>query len=441
MNRVLIANRGAIARRVVRACHELNIECVVVYSTADRGAPYIEEADFAVELPGRKATDTYLNQELLLYTAAQSACDSIHPGYGFLAENAEFALLAQRQGLKFIGPDAKWLAQLGDKIAARKTFAQFDFPVFGGSELLTDVDMALASAESIGYPLMLKPSGGGGGMGMEIVEKAEQLGDAMQRAAAIAGQAFGNSGVYLERYIRNPRHIEFQILADDHGQAIHLYERECSVQRRNQKLIEESPAPGIDAVMVEATANLAAQACTKLSYDNVGTVETLLSASGEFGFLEMNTRIQVEHGVTELVTGIDLVQQQFLMAQGQPVPKQPQRQGHAIEARIYAEDPRTYMPSTGLLKRFHFPRLEQVRVETGYQVGQMVTPYYDAMLAKVIAYGHTRELAIGRLLVALQACEISGVTTNIELLNKVLRDPRFLQGDVDTGIVDRILSQ
>jgi acetyl-CoA carboxylase biotin carboxylase subunit len=328
---------------------------------------------------------------------------------------------------------------MGDKVAARKLFAKHDFPLFEGSELITDVADAAGIAETIGYPLIVKPTGGGGGMGMEVVANAEGLTQAIHKAQSIAQSAFGSSGVYLERLITKPRHIEFQILADGQGNAMHMYERECSVQRRNQKLIEESPVPGMDPQLVLERAQLAAQVCAQLGYDNVGTLETLFDADGAMGFLEMNTRIQVEHGVTEAITGCDLVQLQIGLAEGASLPDQPARQGFAMEVRLYAEDAQTLLPSTGKLAVFRPPRLHGVRIESGYAEGQMVTPHYDAMLAKLIAHGETREMAIGRLVIALRAFEVAGVKTNATLLVKILQSEAFLAGKVDTGIVNRIM--
>jgi len=441
MQKVLIANRGAIARRVVRACQQLGLQSVVVYSEADAGAPYIEEASEAYPLIGVTPTDTYLNQSLLLAIARDSGADALHPGYGFLAENAVFAQAVLDQGLTFIGPRPTWLSRMGDKVAARALMSEHGFPVFPGSELLADPQQAAAVAADIGYPVMVKPSGGGGGMGMVVVRDETHLANAMAQASAIAGSAFADSGVYLERYLEQPRHIEFQLMADGRGNAIHLYERECSVQRRHQKLLEESPAPGLDAAQVAAVADQAAAVCAQLRYDNVGTLESLFTGDGKVGFLEMNTRIQVEHGVTEEITGCDLVAAQIALADGGGLPPQPPRQGFAMEVRLYAEDPATLLPSTGRLAVFRPPRMRGLRVETGYQEGQTLTPYYDAMLAKLIAHGDTREKAIGRLLVGLKAFAVEGVKTNAALLMAILQHPAFLGGQVHTGLVESIRSE
>lgn len=435
--KILIANRGAIARRVVRACNERGIATVAVYSEADIGAPHLSEASETYPLAGTSARETYLNQSRLLEVLAQTGADSLHPGYGFLAENASFARAVNQTGARFIGPDPKWLEEMGDKVAARKLVARHGFPTHAGSELVSDPDEARREAERIGFPVLVKPTGGGGGMGMEKVFDADALDHAMERARAIAAGAFASTGIYLEKLIVQPRHIEFQILGDGKGNAVHVFERECSIQRRNQKLIEESPAPGLDAMEVSAVADRAAEVCATLGYDNVGTMETLLSRDGTFGFLEMNTRIQVEHGVTEEISGIDLIGQQLSLIDGAPLPTGIERGGCAIQARIYAEDSASLLPSTGQLSVFRPPKMHDVRIETGYQEGQTVTPYYDAMLAKVIARGHTRALAIGRLLVALQAFEIQGVATNQPLLCSVLRNPAFLQGEIDTDFLQR----
>ncbi|MEM7080364.1 MAG: biotin carboxylase N-terminal domain-containing protein [Pseudomonadota bacterium] len=437
--KILIANRSAIARRIVRAVREMGHESVVVYSEADALSPYLAEADHACALVGNTALETYLNQDALLQAARDSGADAVHPGYGFLAENADFATGVIEAGMRFIGPAPEWLARMGDKVAARQLMAGLNFPVFAGSELLADATAAARAAQDIGYPVLLKPSGGGGGMGMEIVHDADALADAFARSQAVARAAFDDPRMYLEQWIDRPRHIEYQILADGKGRAMHLYERDCSIQRRNQKLIEESPAPGIAPAYLEEQARLAAAACARLGYDNVGTLETLYTRDGESGFLEMNTRIQVEHGVTELVTGVDLVQAQIALSEGQALPAPAERQGYAIEVRLYAEDSHTLLPSTGRLAVFRPPQLTGVRIETGYQEGQSVTPFYDPLLAKILAHGTTREMAIGRVLVALKAFEVSGVQTNAQLLMRVLKDPTFLAGQVDTGLLARIL--
>lgn len=441
LSKVLVANRGAIARRIIRACHSLGIASVAVYSDADKGAPYLAEASEAFPLRGSSAAESYLDQQQLLAVAAHCGADAVHPGYGFLAENADFATAVLGQGLVFIGPQPHWIEQMGDKVNGRQLLSDAGMPVFPGSGLVEDLASAQAFVEQVGMPVVVKPSGGGGGIGMHVVQDQTQLAGALSAAAETAQRAFASAGVFIERWIDRPRHIEFQILADTSGNAMHLYERDCSVQRRHQKLIEESPAPGFTREAMLQQADVVSDICQRLGYDNLGTVETLYTPDGDMGFLEMNTRIQVEHGVTEEVTGVDLVATQIELAAGGTLPQRPSLQGYAMEARLYAEDPRTMFPSTGTLAVFRPPTLHGVRVETGYQEGQVVSPYYDPLLAKLIAKGATREQAIGRLVVALRAFSVVGVNTNAPLLLDILQDQLFVQGQVDTGMVARILGQ
>ncbi len=448
-SKILIANRGAIARRVVQACESLGIESVALYSDADAGAPYLAEASQTYRLPGVKAQDTYLNQAAILAAIEATGVDAVHPGYGFLAENAGFAEAVEKTSARFVGPRSHWLATMGDKVAARALAEANGFPVFAGSGRLGDdsaaSDMRAAAAkaaDAVGYPLLVKPAAGGGGIGMRVVGSAAELDGAIRQAGALAGQAFGDSALFLERWVADARHIEFQVLGDGKGGALHLHERECSVQRRHQKVLEESPAPGVDRAELEALADRAEMLVAALGYDNVGTLETLRAGAGDYGFLEMNTRIQVEHGVTEMVTGVDLVATQIRLAAGAPLPAARPLDGHALEVRVYAEHPVTQLPSTGRLAVFEPPmRLHGVRVDTGYQAGQWISPHYDPLLAKVIAHGRTRELAIGRALVALKAFTIVGVETNIPLLLGVLGDAEFLEGQVDTGYLARFLAR
>jgi acetyl-CoA carboxylase biotin carboxylase subunit len=436
VDKIIVANRGAIARRIIRACNELGIASVAIYTQADEAAPYLAEAGEAFMLEGNLATESYLNQDAIIDIARRCKADGLHPGYGFLAENAGFAERVIEAGLQFIGPRPKWIARMGDKVSGRRLMQDSGFPVFAGTDLVVNSDEVGALAEQLGYPLVVKPTGGGGGMGMVVVNSPQELTGAVRRASAIAAKAFAAPGVYLERWISNPRHVEFQIIGASDGRCIHAFDRECSVQRRHQKLIEESPTPGLDLVYLAEQAELAAATCAKLGYDSLGTVETLVTGR-DMGFLEMNTRIQVEHGVTEEVTGLDLVQLQIDLAGGGQLPKQASiaRNGYAIEARLYAEDSTTMFPSTGKLRVFRAPEMYGVRIETGYCEGQQVSPYYDPLLAKVIAKGTTREQAIGRLTVALRAYDVRGVSTNAEFLTDILQSERFLAGDVDTGIV------
>ena len=439
--KVLVANRGAIARRVIEACERLGIQSVAVFSQADATAPYLAEASEALALPGNSAAETYLNQPALLAALDASGADAVHPGYGFLAENADFAEAVVAAGATFVGPNPRWLRALGDKVAARRLATAHDFPVFPGSELLESVEAALSAAKAIGYPLMVKPAAGGGGIGMRVVTDAQTLKRVFGQASEQARRSFGDGGIYLERWLKNPRHIEFQLLGDQHGTVHHLYERDCSLQRRHQKIVEETPAPNVAADSLLEIAERAAVLAQEIGYDNVGTLETLRSEDNRFGFLEMNTRIQVEHGVTELVTGVDLVAQQIELATGERIGEMPQRDGFAIEVRVYAEHAITQLPSTGRLAVFRPPKLHAVRVDTGYQEGQWVTPFYDPLLAKVIGHGQTREQAIGRVLVALKAFTIQGVHSNIPLLTGILQDTEFLAGQIDTGFLPRYLQR
>ena len=443
-SRIFVANRGAIARRIVRTCNDLGRESVVVYSDADAHSPVLQESSAAISLPGNRPDETYLNAERLIQAALESGADAVHPGYGFLAENADFARRVLDAGLAFIGPAPETMAQMGDKVAARRLMQNTRFPVFAGSETLDSPAAAAKAAQAIGYPVMLKPSGGGGGMGMRRVDRPEDLADALAQAQQIAQSAFADPAVYLEKCLVKPRHIEYQIIADHHGFVTSAFERDCSVQRRHQKLIEETPAPGLDRADLNTVGEQAVQACEQLGYNHIGTLETLYER-GETGFLEMNTRIQVEHGVTEMVTGLDLVALQIKIAEGARLQEAATLQqislnGYAVEARVYAENPNTLLPSTGTLAVFDCPTLHGVRVETGYQAGQVVSPYYDPLLVKVIAHAHTRELAIGRLCVALGAMTIRGVQTNIPLLLKILKSEDFMSGQVDTGLLERLTS-
>ena len=440
MKKVLVANRGAIARRLIRALNELGLESLVLYSDADSGAPYLDEASSAIHLKGNLPAKTYLNTAAILDLASKYKVDAVHPGYGFLSESADFSRQVLDRGIIFIGPTPELIERMGEKVNGRKEMEELGFPVFPGSQALKpDLDLdQLISA--IGFPLVVKPSGGGGGIGMQIVQSQEELAVAIDRASSIAKSAFGDSTLYLEKWIEKPRHIEFQVIGDGQGGCVHVFDRECSVQRRHQKLIEESPTPGIDESSLLVHAQQAADVCGQLRYGSLGTIETLFLSEDRFGFLEMNTRIQVEHGVTEEVTGLDLVKQQLNLFMGKKLPRQEEitRSGFAMEARLYAEDPETMYPSTGVLHTFSPPNMHGVRVETGYQEGQEVTPFYDPLLAKVIARGDTREQAIGRLSVALRAFDVAGIKTNESLLQKVLLNEEFLAGNIDTGLLNRL---
>ncbi len=444
-DKILIANRGAIAARVLRAARARGLRTVCVYSEADRDLPYLAQADETYCIGASEPAASYLNQASLLDVLRKSGADAVHPGYGFLSENAGFAQAVQDAGACFIGPSPRWLAAMGHKTRARELMAAQGMPMGAASPILAGSAQEQRQAvERIGYPVLIKPAGGGGGIGMMPVADAAALPAALERAATLAARSFGKAELYAEKLVSRPRHIEFQILADRHGAVQHIYERDCSIQRRHQKVIEESPAPGIPRATIAALGEKIAAMLADLGYDVIGTVE-MLYGDGAFSFLEMNTRLQVEHAVTEMVCGIDLVQAQIRLAAGDRLhdvlPQRPVPQGHAIEARVYAEDPVRFFPSPGTLSRFEIPAGEGVRVETGYAEGNTVTPYYDPLLAKVIAHGADRHTAIARLHEALSNFDIAGVKTNIPFIQAVLRSEAFVAGEVHTGLGAEVLAR
>jgi acyl-CoA carboxylase subunit alpha len=438
--KLLIANRGEIAARVIRSAHALGIATVAVYSDPDAAAPYVTLADEAVRLPGAAPADTYLRGDLLIAAAAVTGADAVHPGYGFLSENAAFARACADAGLIFVGPAPETIAAMGNKVAAKATMADAGVPVLPGMTVTQDADPAEA-ATRVGFPLLVKAAFGGGGRGMRLVAGPAELAGAVTRARSEAASAFGDGTVFLERFVTDPRHVEVQIVGDTAGTVIHLFERECSIQRRYQKIVEECPSPAVDARLRAALAAAAVTAGQAIGYTGAGTVEFVLDRDGSFYFLEMNTRLQVEHPVTEEVTGLDLVELQLRIAEGEPLPlaaREARINGHAIEVRLYAEDvPAGFVPATGTLHRFAIPPAPGIRVETGFRDGSVVSPHYDAMLAKVIAHGRTRADAARRLARALARAEIHGVTTNRDLLVGILREPDFLAGATDTGYLTR----
>jgi len=446
MKRVLVANRGAVARRVIRALRSLGLESVAVYSEADRGMPYLEEADAAVLIGPAPAAQSYLDAGALLRAARETGADAVHPGYGFLSENADFAQAAEAAGLLFIGPSPRWIRMLGHKTEARAAMKALGMPMAASSPVLGD-DSAAArrAADELGYPLLIKPACGGGGIGMLPVFGPAEVASQWERAHAIATRSFGKADMYLEQLVAEPRHVEFQFLADRHGAVRCLYERDCSTQRRHQKVIEEAPAPGIARAEVEAMAAQLEGILGRLGYDVIGTVEMLYAPGSGFSFLEVNARLQVEHAVTEAVTGLDLVACQIRLAAGERmeavVPERPALQGHAVEARVYAEDPVRFLPSPGVLRQFDPPHGEGVRIETGYAVGCRVSSHYDPLVAKVIAHGFTREAAIARLSGALSAFRIEGIKTNIPFIQQVLGDDGFRRGVVSTALAGRVIAQ
>ncbi len=438
--RLLIANRGEIAARIIRSAHALGIATVAVYSDPDADAPYVTLADEAVRLPGAAPADTYLRGDLIIAAATATGADAVHPGYGFLSENAAFARACADAGLIFVGPAPGTIKAMGDKIAAKAMMAEAGVPVLPSVPVTDRSDLAAAAAQ-VGFPLLVKAAFGGGGRGMRLVADPADLAAAVQSARSEAASAFGDGTVFLERFVTDPRHVEVQILGDTAGTVVHLFERECSIQRRYQKIVEECPSPAVGDDLRAALAAAAVTAGQAIGYTGAGTVEFVLDRDGLFYFLEMNTRLQVEHPVTEEVTGLDLVELQLRIAEGDPLPlaaREALIKGHAIEVRLYAEDVTAgFVPATGTLHRFAIPPAPGIRVDTGFRDGSVVSPHYDAMLAKVIAHGRTRADAARRLARALTRAEIHGVTTNRDLLVAILREPGFLAGATDTGYLTR----
>jgi propionyl-CoA carboxylase alpha chain len=438
ISKLLVANRGEIAVRVFRTARALGIGTVAVYSDPDADAPFVAAADEAVRLPGAAPADTYLRADLVLDAARATGSDAIHPGYGFLSENAGFARDCAAAGITFVGPSPEAIAAMGSKIEAKALMAAAGVPVLPGATVGPDDDLA-ALGERVGFPLLVKAAFGGGGRGMRVVRSAGELDEAVASARREAASAFGDGTVFLERFVVDPRHVEVQILGDAHGSLVALFERECSIQRRYQKIVEEAPSPAVDDALRAELSAAAVTAGKALSYVGAGTVEFVVDADGAFGFLEVNTRLQVEHPVTELVTGLDLVALQLRVAEGEPLPPEvhdARITGHAIEARLYAEDvPAGFLPATGTLHRFDVPG--DVRVDTGVADGSVIGPHYDPMLAKVIAHGPTRAAAARTLAAALHGARLHGVTTNRHLLVGILREPDFLDGATDTGYLDR----
>ncbi|WP_322963830.1 acetyl-CoA carboxylase biotin carboxylase subunit [Sphingomonas fuzhouensis] len=432
IKKLLIANRGEIALRIHRACHEMGIETVAVHSTADADAMHVRLADQAVCIGPPAAGDSYLNIPNIISAAEISGADAIHPGYGFLSENAKFAEIVEAHGLIFVGPKPEHIRIMGDKVEAKRTAGALGLPLVPGSDgAISDVEEAKALAAEIGYPVLIKAASGGGGRGMKVVPSEDQLETLMQQAGSEAKAAFGDSTVYMEKYLGNPRHIEFQVFGDGNGQAIHLGERDCSLQRRHQKVLEEAPSPIITAEERARMGGVVAKAMADMGYRGAGTIEFLWE-DGEFYFIEMNTRLQVEHPVTEMITGLDLVREQIRVAEGHPLTLRQQDvqfRGHAIECRINAEDPRTFAPSPGTVKMYHAPGGMHVRVDSGLYQGYKVPPYYDSMIAKLIVYGTTREGALRRLRRALEEFVIEGMKTTIPLHQALLDDPEFQKGD------------
>ncbi|MPQ84693.1 acetyl-CoA carboxylase biotin carboxylase subunit [Pseudomonas sp. MAFF 730085] len=444
-DKVLIANRGEIALRIQRACHGLGIKTVAVHSEADRHAQYVQNADESLCIGPAAPGLSYLNQTALLFAAKVSGAQAIHPGYGFLSENAGFAERIEAAGLTFIGPSAACIRTMGDKVAAKRAMREAGVPCVPGpdSSMPGDDASILAIAAEIGYPVIVKAAGGGGGRGMRVVHEAADLLAAIGLTREEARLAFGNPQLYIEKFLGHPRHVEIQVLCDAHGHAIWLGCRDCSLQRRHQKVLEEAPAPGIDPALIAKVGERCAEACRQIGYRGVGTFEFLFE-NGEFFFIEMNTRLQVEHPVTEMTTGIDIVQQQLRMARGEVLSlrqQDVQLNGHSLECRINAEDPSTFMPTPGLIQRWEVPGGFGVRVDSHVTTGYRVPPYYDSMVAKVITHGATREEAMARMRLALSEMRVEGISTNIALHRDILDDPAFCAGGVDIHHLERWLQQ
>lgn len=444
--RLLIANRGEIAVRIIRCCREMEIEPVAVYSTADREALHVQLASQAVCIGPPKAADSYLNMPNLLEAARATGCDAVHPGFGFLSENSEFARLCTECGLRFVGPPASVIDAMGNKAAARRLMKAHGVPVVPGSEGRVDTaEEAVRLAEQLGYPVLVKAAAGGGGRGMRRAYSADELPAAFRTAQAEALSCFGDGEMFLEKLIVNPRHIEFQILADSHGHVVHLGERDCSIQRKNQKLMEEAPSKALTPSLREAMGQAAVEAARAAGYQSAGTVEFVLDGQGHFYFIEMNTRIQVEHPVTEMVTGLDLIREQIRIAAGLPLSVKQEEvrlHGHAIECRINAEDPAAdFRPGAGTVSFLHLPGGCGVRVDSALYTGCTLSPFYDSMIAKVIVHAPTRLEAIRRMRRALEELVVEGVATNAELAHLILYHPDYIKGAYDTGFIGQHLDE
>jgi acetyl-CoA carboxylase biotin carboxylase subunit len=443
IEKVVIANRGEIALRILRACRALDIKTVALHSEADRDAKYVRLADESVCIGPNAAKDSYLNIPAVISAAEVTDAGAIHPGYGFLSENADFAERVEQSGFVFIGPKAETIRLMGDKISAIHAMKKAGVPTVPGSDgpVGDDDRENLKLAAQIGYPVIIKAAGGGGGRGMRVVHTEAALKNAISLTKSEAKNAFNNDIVYMEKYLENPRHVEFQVLADTHGNAIHLGERDCSMQRRHQKVVEESPAPGIPEKLRHKIGERCAEACRKIGYRGAGTFEFLYQ-DGEFYFIEMNTRVQVEHPVTEMVTGVDIVREQILIAAGERLSikqKDVTWRGHAIECRINAEDPKTFMPSPGRIALYHPPGGPGIRVDSHVYTNYFVPPYYDSMIGKLIAYGDTREQAIARMRIALSEMYVDGIKTNIPLQMDIMKDAAFKTGGVNIHYLEKKL--
>ena len=440
MHKILIANRGEIARRVIRTLKKMNIATVAVFSDADRNAPHVLEADEAVYLGASPSTESYLKQDLILDYCKKLNVDGIHPGYGFLSENAGFAKKVKAAGIKLIGPSADSMEVMGDKLSAKQAVKKFNVPLVPGvDEAISDVDEAKKIALEVGYPILIKASAGGGGKGMRLVQNNDEFEEQMMMAQNEARSSFGDDAVFIEKFVDKPRHIEIQVFADQHGNVVYLFERECSVQRRHQKVIEEAPSAVLTPELRKQMGEAAVAVCKACNYEGAGTVEFLLDASLNFYFLEMNTRLQVEHPVTEEITGLDLVEWQVRVAKGERLPKLQNElkiNGHAVEIRVYAEDTLNgFTPDIGTLNRYRIPSGKHVRVDDAFLEGMDIPIYYDPMIAKLVVWGETREVAMDRAIEAIDNYQISGVKTTLDFGKYVLKHPAFRSGDFDTNFI------
>jgi acetyl-CoA carboxylase biotin carboxylase subunit len=443
--RILIANRGEIALRIIWACRELGIKTVAIYSTADADSLHVKFADDDVCIGPPKNTESYLNIGAVIAAAEITDADAIHPGYGFLAESAHFAEVCEACKVRFIGPSPEVIRLMGDKARAREAAVAAGVPILPGSEgIISDEEEALKLADSVGYPVIVKASAGGGGRGMRVVASPEQLSMALTAARTEAKAAFGVPDVYIEKYLKRPRHVEFQILGDSFGNLVSLGERECSIQRRHQKILEESPSMALTPKLRRRMAEAALKLARAVGYQNAGTIEFLLDEDGRFYFMEMNTRVQVEHPVTEMVTGIDLIKEQLKVAAGESLAfrqEDIQNTGHSIECRINAEHPQTFAPSPGTITTFHLPGGPGVRVDTAAHPECRISPHYDSMIAKLITRGNNRMEAISRMRRSLEVMVVEGISTNIPLQLKILNDPEFIRGNLHTGFLERLLER
>lgn len=445
MKKILVANRGEIALRVMRTIKRMGIKTVAIYSEADRHAPHVKFADEAVCIGPPPSNQSYLKSDTIIKTAKELEVDGIHPGYGFLSENAGFAEAVEENGMTWIGPGSKAIEVMGSKLAAKEAVKKYDIPMVPGTdEAIADIEKAKKIAIEIGFPVLIKASAGGGGKGMRIVEKESQLGQQMKRAISEAESAFGDGSIFIEKYVSSPRHIEIQVLADSHGNILHLFERECSVQRRHQKVVEEAPSVVLDEKLRKEMGEAAVKVARACDYVGAGTVEFLFDENRNFYFLEMNTRLQVEHPVTELITGIDLVEQQIKVARGEKLEFNQEDlsiKGHALELRVYAEDPmEDFMPSVGTLEKYRLPKGEGIRIDNGFEEGMEVPIFYDPMLSKLITYGKTREEAIELMLFAIKNYEVEGVMTTLPFGKFVFEHDAFRSGNFDTHFVKNYYS-